>query len=78
MAVRPFEYDAEHPVWIARALSNPNSNLEYPSCVLIWYFRPILHNKNVQKFYTGWDSGNGLQWKVDPTNEEVWESTNSI
>ena len=32
----------------------------------------------MQKFYTGWDSGSGLQWKVDPANEEVWESTNSI
>ena len=32
----------------------------------------------MQKFYTGWDSGNGLQWKVDSTIEAVWESTNSI
>ena len=32
----------------------------------------------MQKFYIGWDSGNGLRWKVDPANEEVWESTNSM
>ena len=32
----------------------------------------------MQKFYTGWDSGSGLRWKVDLANEEVWESTNSI
>ena len=30
VAIRPFEDDREHPVWIARALSNPNSNPEYP------------------------------------------------
>ena len=78
MAVRPSEDDTEHPFWIARALSNPNSNPEYPGCVLIRYFQPVSRNRNVQKFYTGWDSGNGLQWKVDPANEEVWERTNSI
>ena len=33
---------------------------------------------NVQKFYIGWDSGNGFRWKVDSTIEAVWESTNSI
>ena len=38
MAVRPSEDDTEHPFWIARALSNPNSNPEYPGCVLIQYF----------------------------------------
>ena len=78
MDVKPSEDDAEHPTWIARALSNPNSNSEYPSCVLLWYFWPVSRNKNVQKLYTGWDFGNVLQWKVDPTNEEVWKSTNSI
>ena len=78
LAVRPSEDDGEHPVWIARALSNPNSNPKYPGCVLIRYFRPVSHSTNVQKFYTGWESGNSLRWKVDSTIEVVWESTNSI
>ena len=78
VAIRPSEDDDEHPIWIARALSNSNSNLEFHGCVLIWYFWPVSRNKNVQKFYTDWDSGNSLQWKVDPTNEVEWESTNSI
>ena len=60
VAVRPSKDDAEHLVWIARALSNLDSNLEYPGCVLIWYFWPISCNKNVQKFYIGWESANGL------------------
>ena len=78
MAIRPSKDIIDHLVWIARALSNSNSNPEHPSCILIQYFRPMLRNKNVEKFYIGWDFGNGLRWKVDPTNEEVWESTNSI
>ena len=78
LAVRPSEDDGEHLVWIARALSNPNSNPEYLRCVLIRYFWPVSHSTNVQKFYTGWDFGNGLRWKVDSTIEAVWESTNSI
>ena len=61
MAVRPSEDDTEHPFWIARALSNPNSNPEYPGYVLIWYFQPVSHNRNVQKFYTSWDSRSGLR-----------------
>ena len=78
LAVRPSEDDGEHPVWIARALSNPNSNPDYPGCVLIRYFRLVSRSMNVQKFYTSWDSRNGLRWKVDSTIEAVWESTNSI
>ena len=78
MAVRPSEDDKQRPVWIARALSNPNSDPEHPGCMLIRYFRPASRTKAMQDFYTGWDSPTGLRWKVDPTIEEVWESTNSI
>ena len=60
VAIRPSEDDTEHPIWMARELSKPNSNLEHPGCVLIQYFWPISHHKNVQKLYTSWDSGNGL------------------
>ena len=47
VVVRPSNDDTEHPLWIARVLSNPNSNMEHPGCVLIQYFWPIPHNKNV-------------------------------
>ena len=50
VAVRPSENDIEHLVWIARALLNPISNPNEPSCIPIQYFRPISYNKNVQKF----------------------------
>ena len=41
VTVRPFEDDSKHPLWIARALSNPNLNPEHPGCVLIQCFRPV-------------------------------------
>ena len=78
VAVRPSEEDKQRPVWIARALSNPNSNPEHPGCVLIQYFGSTSRTRSVQEFYTGWDSSTGLRWKVGSTLEETWESTNSI
>ena len=35
VVVRPFDDDTECPIWVARALSNPNSNPKYRGCVLI-------------------------------------------
>ena len=78
VVIHPSEEHRQRPLWIARALSNPNSNLEHPSCVLIQYFRPTSRTRSIQEFYTGWDSETDLHWKVDSTLEETWESTNSI
>ena len=35
MAIRPFDNDIEHLIWIAKALLNPNSNPEHSGCILI-------------------------------------------
>ena len=61
VTIRPSNNDVEHLVWIARALSDPNSNPKQPGCVLIQYFQSISCNKNIQKFHMNWDFGNGLQ-----------------
>ena len=71
MAIWPSNYDIDCLKWIAMALSNSKLNLEHLGCVPIQYFWSMPHNKNVQKFYTCWNSRNGLQLKVDPTNGEV-------
>ena len=60
-------------MWIGRALSNPNSSLEYPNCVLIQYFRPTSRNQDVIDFYTRWDCKRGLRWKVDETEPPIWQ-----
>ena len=53
VAICPSDEDKQHPVWIARALSDPNSNPEHPGCVLIQYFCPTSRVRAVQEFYTG-------------------------
>lgn len=77
VAVRPTN-GATQPVWIARALSNPNCNPEEPNCVLIQYFRPTSRDQDVRDFYTGWDSERGLRWKVAISDQPVWEDTNTL
>jgi hypothetical protein len=77
VAVRPADGDTR-PVWIAKALSEPNCNPEKPNCVFIRYFRPTSKNKDVQEKYTGWDSERGLRWMVDEANEPLWEKTDAL
>jgi hypothetical protein len=77
VAIRPADGDTR-PVWIARALSNPFSNPDHPNCVLIQYFRPTSRDRNVQDYYNGWDCAKGLRWRVDETQDPVWEETNSL
>jgi hypothetical protein len=77
LALRPADGDTK-PIWIARALSEPFSNPEHPNCVLIQYFRPTSRGRNVQEFYSGWDSAKGLRWKVDEAQDPIWEDTNSL
>ena len=71
VAIPPFDKDKQGHVWIARALSNPNSNSEHLGCVLIQYFWSTSCIRAMQEFYIGWDSATGLRWKVDSTTEEV-------
>nr|PNR45284.1 hypothetical protein PHYPA_015055 [Physcomitrium patens] len=77
VAIRPAEGEIQ-PVWIARALSNPDCNPEKPNCILIQYFHPTLRSVDVQQFYTGWDSERGLHWKIEENEPPVWEETNAL
>jgi hypothetical protein len=77
VAVRPVDGDSQ-PIWIARALSNPNNNPEKPNCILIQYFRPTSRSREVQDNYIGWDNDRGLRSKVDEIESLVWEHTNTL
>ena len=77
VAIRPADGDS-HPVWIGRALFNPNSSPENPNCILIQYFCPTSRNQNVQNYYTGWDSKRGLRWKVDEPEPPSWQHTDAL
>ena len=45
VVLRPCDRD-DCPFWIARAMSDPNSNPERPNTVQIQFFRPVLRNRN--------------------------------
>lgn len=77
VAIRPSDGDSR-PLWIARALSDPNTNPEQPNCILIQFFRPTSRDPDVQETYIGWDSVKGLRWKVDDTQPPLWENTASL
>jgi hypothetical protein len=70
VAVRLADGDS-HPVWIARAKSDPN-------CVLIQYFQPTSRSQLVQDTYRSWDSETGLRWKIEELNGPQWEHMDSI
>nr|PNR26858.1 hypothetical protein PHYPA_030339 [Physcomitrium patens] len=71
VAIRPADGEIQ-PVWIARALSNPDCNPEKPNCILIQYFHLTLRSVDVQQFYTSWDSERGLHWKIEENEPPVW------
>jgi hypothetical protein len=77
VALRPCDGDPK-PVWIARAISDPNSNPERPNTVQIQFFRPISSDQDVKQYYKDWDTDDNLRWTVDKGVAMAWESTGSI
>ena len=51
VAIRPADGETQ-PVWIARALSDPDCNPEEPNRILIQYFHPTSRRVDVQELYT--------------------------
>lgn len=74
LALRPCDGD-ERPVWIARAITDPNSDPKRPHSLRIQYYCPTSRDLQVQRSYAGWDAPAGLRWRIDDDLEEVWEST---
>jgi len=66
------------PIWIARALSDPNCNPEKTNCMLIQYFRSTLRNRDVQDNYIRWNSKRGLRWKVHEAKPPLRKETNAL
>lgn len=77
MVIRPTDGDSR-PIWIARALTDPDCNRNHPNCVEIQYYQPSSKSTVIQETYQGWDSTRGLKWKVDETQAPEWLHTNAI
>ena len=77
VALRPCNRH-DRPFWIARAMSNPNSNPEKPNTMQIQFFRHVSQNRDVLKFYKDWDIDINLRWTIEKGVAITWESTNSI
>ena len=77
VAIRPADGETQ-PVWIARALLDPDCNPEEPNRILIQYFHPTSRRMDVQELYTGWDSDRGLRWKIEEKEPPVWEESNAL
>ena len=77
VAIQPVDGETQL-VWIARALSDPDCNPEEPNRILIQYFHPTSTSVDVQEFYTCWNSGRGLRWKIEENEPPMWEETNAL
>ena len=77
VAVRPADGETQ-PMWIARALLNPNCNPKHPNCILLQYFCPTSRSADVQAFYTSWDSEKGLRWRIEESEPPVWKDTDAL
>ena len=77
LALRPCNGD-ERPVWITRAMTDPNSDPERQNSLRIQYYRPTSRDLHIQRTYDGWDARVGLKWRTDDDLDEVWESTDSL
>ena len=77
LALRPCDEDVR-PFWLARALTDPNSNPDLPNTIQVEFYRPISREEDVLKFYTGWDVDGRLRWTVEKDVPESWQSTDAV
>ena len=61
-AIRPANEGTNHPFWIARALTNPNSDVSHPNCIWMQYWTRASTHYVDAKTYVGWDSTSGHIW----------------
>jgi hypothetical protein len=59
-------------------MSHPNSNPDMPNTIEIQFFRPISSDRDVLKYYKGWDIDKNLRWTVEKGVDISWQSTDAI
>ena len=78
LAIRPAGEGTNHPFWIARALTDPNSDVNHPNCIRMQYWTPTSSHYVDAETYEGWDSTSGNIWREDRSFDPVWAHTDCI
>ena len=78
LAIRPAEEGTNHPFWIARALTDPNSDVSHPNCIWMHYWTSTSFHYVDADTYEGWDSTSGNIWRGDRSFEPIWAHTDCI
>ena len=78
LAIRPADEGTNHPFWIARALTDPNSDVSHPNCIRMQYWTPTSFHYIDADTYEGWDSTSGNIWHEDGSFDPVWAHTDCI
>ena len=78
LAIQPVGEGTNHPFWIARALTDPNSDVNHPNCIRMQYWTPASSHYVDAETYEGWDSTSGNIWREDRSFDPVWAHTDCI
>ena len=71
LAIWPAGEGINHPFWIARALTDPNSDVNHPNCIWMQYWTPTSTHYVDVETYEGWDSTSGNIWREDRSFDPV-------
>ena len=78
LAIWPVGEDTNHPFGIARALIDPNFDVNHPNCIWMQYWTPASTHYVDAETYKGWDSTTGNIWREDKRFDPVWAHTDCI
>ena len=78
LAIRPANIGTSHPFWIARELTDPNSDSNHPNCIWMQYWTPASTHYVDAETYEGWDSTGGNIWREDRKFDPIWTHTDCI
>ena len=78
LVIRPANEGTSHPFWIARALTDPNSDSSHPNYIQMQYWTPTSTHYVDVETYEGWDSTGGNIWHEDRRFDSIWTHTDCI
>ena len=77
IAVHPANDDPK-PLWLARALTNPNADSNHPNEIQIEYWHPTSKSKAFHQTYKGWNTKKSVQSECETSQQPTWVSTDCL